>query len=210
MGTNSKRGTAPLILPAGRKDALSEAMAKGLGQAAETLTDLLNLPVLLKAPEVKAMSASELIRFFAEEGTEVGVTIRQRFSGRLSGAAAIAFSPKDSLFLIRTLVGIQHKLNHLSAADQTALAEMGNVILNAAVAVLADWWGEPVRMHLPDVALIRNGVDAVREILDAETGAYHALVLRIPLSIGGADPIVYLILLMPEAGMKRLFATARR
>lgn len=197
-------GLIPFVLTPFQKDAFTEVMNIAMGHAADALSVLLKRRVLLKVPEVELMTAAGLSAFFREELVQVGVTIRQRFSGLLNGAAALVFSSGHAALLVRTLIGVQQELRLLSTAEQTVLAEMGNIVLNAAVAVLADQCGERVRVSLPDVSLNVKGDEAARQLLGAVAGADMAFVLVSRLTIGDAELISYLVLLLPEEDVKRL------
>ena len=169
-----------------------------MGQAAEALSVLLKRRVRLKASEVELMTAAGLNAFFREELVQVGVTIRQRFSGGLNGVTAMVFSSGHVAFLVRTLVGIQQELSQLSSAEQSVLTEMGNIVLNAAIATLADNWDGRLKVSLPELSLNQKGDAAAQELLGAVAGADGAFVMVSRLAIGDAEMISYLIFLLPE------------
>lgn len=200
------QGLIPFLMSASEKDAFTEVMNIAMGQAAEALNALLARRVILKVPEVELMTASGLSAFFQEELVQVGVTMRQRFSGQLNGVAAMVFSSAHAMYLVRTLVDIQQELSRLSAAEQSVLMEMGNIVLNAAIAVLADQLGARVRMSLPDLTLNQEGSAAALQLLGSVAGADNAFVLVSRLTIGDAEMISYLILLMPEEDAQRLLS----
>lgn len=196
-------GLTPLILPASEKDAFTEIMNIAMGKAAEALSVLLKRRVYLKVPEIELMTSSTLIKFFEEELVQVGAVIRQRFSGRLNGSASMVFSSAHASFLVRTLSGIQQELSRLSSAEQSVLTEMGNIVLNSAIAVIADECGERLKVSLPRISLNQGGGVAALELIDTVAGADSALVLVSRLTIVDAEIISYLILLMPEENIKR-------
>ncbi|MEW6335096.1 MAG: hypothetical protein AB1558_12585 [Thermodesulfobacteriota bacterium] len=197
---------APAALSAGRTDGLAEVLDAVMGQAAGTISVLLNRRVLLKVPVIEHVTTPGLIAFFEEKLADVGVTIRQRYCGSLNGAAALAFSSENALSFVRALVGIEHELDRLSAADQAVLAEAGNIVLNAAIGVMADRCSSRLRISLPDVSLSRKGKDVALELLGAVAEAHSALVLMNRFSIGDLELTGYVILLMPEGDVKRLLA----
>jgi CheY-like chemotaxis protein/CheY-specific phosphatase CheX len=196
----------PLVLTAAQKDAFTEMMNVSMGKAAEALSVLMARRVFLMVPEVELMPAPSLMAFFREEIVQVGVTIRQSFSGNISGIASMVFSESHALFLVRTLVGIQMELSRLSVADQSVLTEMGNVVLNAAIAVLADQCGGRLKISLPVVQMNQEGGAAARHLLDGSGGADNALVLVSRLTIGNAEIISYLIIFLSEKDVKQLLS----
>ncbi|HQJ30868.1 MAG TPA: response regulator [Syntrophales bacterium] len=199
-------GRAGIRLTPAQQDAFTEVMNIAMGQAANALSVLLARRVLLRVPEVELMTDGELTAFCREEVVQAGMTIRQRFSGPLNGAAAMVFSAGHAAFLVRTLAGIQQELSRLSSAEQSVLTEMGNIVLNAAIAVLGDHARGRLRVSLPDVSLNLKGEDAAREILGSVAGTSNAFVLVSRLTIGTAELISYLIILMPEADVQTLLA----
>lgn len=196
----------PPVMTAAQKDAFTEVINVAMGQAAEALSVLLARRVLLKVPEVELMTTSGLTDFFRNELTQVGISVRQRFSGCINGTAAMVFSTPDAIRLVRSLLDIQLLLSRLSAAEQSALTEMGNVVLNAAIAVLADQCDERIRVSLPDISINRNDTATARELIHSVAGADNAIVLVSRLTIGETEMISYLILLLPEADVKRFLA----
>lgn len=202
----TSREKIPPVMSASQKDAFTEVMNVAMGQAAEALSVLLARRVLLKVPEVELMTASGLTDFLRNELIQVGISVRQQFSGCLDGTAAMVFSTPHAIHLVRSLLDIQLELSRLSAAEQSALTEMGNIVLNAAIAVLADQCDERIRVSLPDIAINRNGIATARELINSVAGADNAIVLVSRLTIGETEMISYLILLLPEADVKRLLA----
>ncbi len=197
-------GGVPSVLTARQEDALTEIMNLAMGQAADALSVLLNRRVLLKVPEVELMTAARLKDFFQEELVRVGVTVRQRFSGLLAGTAAMVFSAGHAAFLIRALMGIQMELGRLSSAEQSTLTEMGNIVLNAAIAVLANECGGRLRVGLPEISLDREGTAAAADLLSLGDGLDAAIVLVSRLTIGKTELVSYLCLMLPAAGVQIL------
>ncbi len=191
-------GLVPMVLTDAQRDAFTEVMNIAMGKAAAALSVLLQRPVRLKMPEVEVMSTEALTAFFREEIGGVGVMIRQDFFGDFIGKASLVFSGGHASFLVRKLTDLQQELGSLSTAEQTVLEEIGNIVLNAAVAVLADQCRKRVRMNLPSVSMHLKGDEAARELIGTENGAQNAIVLISRLSIGEWEMIGYLILLLDE------------
>jgi len=198
-------GRRPLgpLTPA-QHDAFTEMMNIAMGQAAQALSSLLERHVQLQVPRVQIMHASELEGFLEREAPEIGALVRQKFSGPLNGASALVFPRQHAVVLIRVLLGTARELEQLSAAEQTVLAEVGNVVLNAALARLADQIGVRVRVALPTVFLNQSAAEAARLILSSAPQADHAMVLLSLLRIGSVDLSVYLVVALPGADVQRL------
>ncbi|MEW6260853.1 MAG: response regulator [Thermodesulfobacteriota bacterium] len=191
------------------RQAFAELINQSMNRAASTLSELLAKPVILKIPEFDLMSATSLTSFFQNELVEVGVTVRQRFSGPMSGISAIVFTTAHAIYLVRALVGTKVELGKLSSAEQSVLTEMGNVVLNAAISVLADLGEGRTRISLPDLNMNLNGEEAARLLLTHITGNEKAFVFVSRLTIGDMELVSYLILLMSESEIHLLLDRVR-
>ncbi|HOK07886.1 MAG TPA: response regulator [Syntrophales bacterium] len=178
-------------------DAFCEIMNIAMGQAAEALGVLLRRRVRLMVPEVRMMRAEELGEFFRAEIPEVGVAIRQRFAGLVNGVAAMVFSEGQASFLLATLADIHKGSGRLSSEEQSVLTEMGNIVLNAAIAILADRLGTRLRIGLPVLALAETGDEEAKVLTETVPDGAGAFVLVSRLSVGEAELVSHLILLMP-------------
>ncbi|EKD39551.1 MAG: Chemotaxis protein, CheC family [uncultured bacterium] len=150
------------------------------------------------------MTAAELAYFFKEELVDVGVTMQQRFSGGFSGNVALVFSLVHAQQLVKTLVGAPLQLRKLSQAEQSALSELANIVLNAAIAVLADQRGERLKVSLPVLAINQAGEVAAQELLGTIRGAKNALILVNHLTIGDTEMIGYLVFLLASTELRHL------
>jgi len=133
------------------QDALAEIANMGVSRAATSLRQMLGEQVLLSVPSVHIVS-----RYTAAELVEGGnsprlVAVQQSFEGPFSGKALLIFPEKHSLELVRTIVGDDQSLEDVIDLEQEALAETGNVILNACLATIANVLRQSMRMSLPSV-----------------------------------------------------------
>lgn len=126
-----------LNLDADQNDALSEIFNIGMGQAAAALSSLINDEVLLSVPHVRILTVSEAAhQLNATDSTLYGV--RQPFRGVLNGDALLIFPGHKSLELVRMVAGNNVPAEELDAIEQDAMAEIGNVMLNACIASLSN------------------------------------------------------------------------
>jgi chemotaxis protein CheC len=121
-------------------DALAEIFNIGMGQAAAALSGLINDEVLLSVPHVRVLTVSEAAQQLnATQSTMYGV--RQPFRGALNGDALLIFPGHKSLELVRIVAGHAVPAEELSAIEQDAMTEIGNVMLNACIASLSGLLG---------------------------------------------------------------------
>jgi len=154
------------------KDALAEIANLGVSRAANSLRQMLGEQVFLTVPNVQIVGrqvASDLIGRGSRSPRFVAV--QQSFDGPFAGKALLIFPEEQSLELVRTIVGEQHSLEDVIDLEQEALAETGNVILNACLATIANLLRRTMNMSLP--AVIRGSGEA----LFRETAGNDNLVL---------------------------------
>ncbi len=197
-------GKPTIALTSYQRDVITELVNVAMGRSADNLSQLLNRRVVLRVPEVELMSAPNLKNFFQEEVGKVGVMVRQRFSGALSGVVALVFSSGVAERLIQTLANIGGKDGLISASQRSFLLEMGNIVLNAAISVLADFCHERFRVELPLLNMDLEAEEAIGEISRIVGANGAALVLVSRLSIGTEELIGYLIIMLPEGEVQRL------
>ncbi len=132
------------------RDALSEIANIGVSRAAASLRQMVGEQVLLSVPSVKIVSRKEAAELVGGSAPRL-VAVRQTFEGPFSGRAMLIFPEAHSLELVRSIVGPEHSLEDVIDLEQEALAETGNIILNACLATIANLLRKTMRMSLPSV-----------------------------------------------------------
>jgi chemotaxis protein CheC len=133
------------------RDAFAEIANMGVSRAATSLRQMLGEQVLLSVPAVHIVSR-ETAAQLAERGTGSRlVAVQQGFEGPFSGRALLIFPEAQSLELVRTILGGDQSLEDVIDLEHEALAETGNVILNACLATIANVLRKTMRMSLPTV-----------------------------------------------------------
>jgi chemotaxis protein CheC len=133
------------------QDALAEIANMGVSRAATSLRQMVGGEVLLSVPAVRIVTR-EAASHLVERGHETQlVAVQQSFDGPFAGRALLIFPAAQSLELVRSILGDQHSLEDVIDLEQEALAETGNVILNACLATIANVLRRTMRMSLPSV-----------------------------------------------------------
>jgi chemotaxis protein CheC len=133
------------------RDALAEIANMGVSRAATSLRQMVKEQVLLSVPAVNIVSRAEASRLVERGSVPRLVAVQQSFEGPFSGRALLIFPEAQSLELIRSILGEEHSLEDVIDLEQEALAETGNVILNACLATIANVLRQTMRMSLPSV-----------------------------------------------------------
>jgi chemotaxis protein CheC len=140
----------PVQLDAEQTDALSEIFNIGVGKAAAAMGHLMRDEVLLSVPHVSIFTVSEAAQRLGAAGqTMYGV--RQPFRGVFKGDALLIFPEGRSLEIVRIMAGQNVSGDDLSAIEQDAMAEVGNVMLNACIAALSDLLGNEFELSPPSI-----------------------------------------------------------
>jgi chemotaxis protein CheC len=174
------------------QDALAEIANMGVSRAATSLRQLVSEQVLLSVPAVKIVTreaASQLVQIGDAASL---IAVQQSFEGPFSGRALLIFPQAQSLELVRSIVGDEHSLEDVIDLEEEALAETGNIILNACLATIANVLRRTMRMSLPSI--LRGDGDALFDV-KASRGNL-VLFLYIDFTIKNRDIRGFIALLM--------------
>ena len=175
------------------QDALAEIANMGVSRAAASLRRVVGEQVLLSVPAVNIVSRRVASRMVEKGHSPKLVAVQQSFEGPFSGRALLIFPEAQSLELVRSIVGEEHSLEDVIDLEQEALAETGNIILNACLATIANVLRRTMRMSLPSI--VRGDGDT---LFDVREGSRDGLVLflYIDFTIKNRDVRGFIALLM--------------
>jgi chemotaxis protein CheC len=143
--------TSPIRLTDLQLDALTELVNLGVSNAATHLSEMVRGEVLLSVPRVSVVSREEAIQILRQRDAKQLIAVHQDFEGDIRGRALLIFPEAKSLELIRAIVGAELPLEDILELEQEALAETGNVLLNACLSTMANSLGRNLRISLPEV-----------------------------------------------------------
>lgn len=175
------------------RDALAELSNIAMARAATSLRQMIQNEVLLAVPSVEILTSAAATKLVAKPDNPKLVAVRQDFSGAFSGRALLIFPERNSLELVRAVVGRQLALEDIVELEDEALAETGNIILNSWVATIANLLKSALKMSLPIVIrgdsehMFQSATSSLVlflhirfEIRQKEIGGYVALLMDIP------------------------------
>jgi chemotaxis protein CheC len=174
------------------KDAFAEIANMGVSRAATSLRQMLGEQVLLSVPAVHIVTRATAAELVEGGSSKKLVAVQQSFEGPFSGRALLIFPEAQSLELVRTILGDEQSLEDVIDLEQEALAETGNVILNACLATIANVLRRSMRMSLPSV--IRG--DGATLFAQPPGGGDLVLFLYIDFTIKARDMRGFIALLM--------------
>ena len=149
--------------------------------------------VLLSVPAVNIVSRRAASRMVEKGHSPKLVAVQQSFEGPFSGRALLIFPEAQSLELVRSIVGEEHSLEDVIDLEQEALAETGNIILNACLATIANVLRRTMRMSLPSI--VRGDGDTLFDVRE-ESSDGLVLFLYIDFTIKNRDIRGFIALLM--------------
>ena len=132
-------------------DALVEIFNIGVGQAAASMSAIVNEEVRMSVPSISFMHRAAAAALLGAPGGEreriCGVS--QHYRGAFSTEAILMFPEDKSLEIVRLMVGEGVPLQELSEMEQEAMCEIGNIILNSCVGTLANLFQRELQGSLP-------------------------------------------------------------
>jgi chemotaxis protein CheC len=180
------------------RDALAELSNIAMAKAANSLRQMIQNEVLLAVPSVDVLTSEAATKLVAKPDNPKLVAVRQDFAGAFSGRALLIFPEKNSLELVRAVVGRQLALEDIVDLEDEALAETGNIILNSWVATIANLLKSALKMSLPIV--IRGDS---KHMFESATSS-HVLFLHIKFEIRQKEIGGYVALLMDIPSLDEL------
>jgi chemotaxis protein CheC len=182
-------------------DALGELVNIGVSRAAASLGTMVGEQVLLSVPSVMLVSRSRAAELISASRLDLLVAVRQEFHGDVSGRALLIFPEKNSLELVRAVAGEELSLEDILELEHEALAEIGNIILNACIATVANLLQRSLTMSLPEI--VRGTSDGLFD-LSVSLAEDVVLFVHINFSFKGRQVVGYVAMVMDFASLASL------
>lgn len=133
-------------------DALVELFNIGVGQAAAAMSEIVNETVAMSVPAISFLTRAAAAKLLASRSDGNGrlCGISQHYSGAFETQAILMFPEERSQEIVRLMVGETMPLAELSAMEQEAMSEIGNILLNSCVGALANLLGHELQGSLPN------------------------------------------------------------
>ncbi|QTA88041.1 chemotaxis protein CheC [Desulfonema magnum] len=138
-------------------DIITEILNIGMGEAANSLSKLVNTHILIKVPDVRVMQLADIHKYISDELDASGVYMSQIFTGYAKGKA-ILFYPKDcSVSLLNSLCGQTDKISDLTEVEIATLNEIGNMVIGSCMAEIANVLKSKISFEFPEVTVETSG-----------------------------------------------------
>ena len=191
------------------QDALAEVFNIGVGLAADVLSQMVNETVRLSVPLVELTSQEVASTQFHDRENRPLCAIRQTYSGEVTTDAILMFPEENSLELVRSMVGSDIPLEQLTEMEQDAMAEIGNIILNAVISQLSSTLGLSFDGSLPEVSMV-TGDTIFANFSAPGAGKASVLMLTIDFELSRRQVSGYLAFLLDIPSSEKLIARLDR
>ncbi|MRV76031.1 chemotaxis protein CheC [Duganella sp. FT92W] len=159
-------------------DALVEIFNIGVGQAAASMSGIVNEEVTMSVPSISFLNRAEAAMLLGGKNKHDQLQricgVSQHYEGAFQTEAILMFPEDKSLEIVRLMVGESVPLSELTEMEQEAMSEIGNIILNSCVGTLANLFQRELQGSLPVYH-----VGTSEEILSASGSAADSVVLML-------------------------------
>lgn len=130
-------------------DALVEIFNMGVGNAASAMSSIVNEEVTMSVPTITFQSRTDAASTLGNKESRRICGISQHYEGAFNTDAILMFPEEKSLEIVRLMVGESVSMEELTEMEQEAMSEIGNIILNACVGILANIFKHELQGSLP-------------------------------------------------------------
>jgi chemotaxis protein CheC len=183
-------------------DALTELVNLGVSRAAANLRDMVNEQVHLSVPSIRLVGRAEAVTMVGQRDNSKLVAVHQVFEGDITGRVLLIFPETKSLELVRAVIGGDMRLEEIIELEQEALAETGNIILNACMATIANQLERSLKMSLPEI--LRGDGPEFFELAPPPEAGDVVMFLYIDFSIRQREIDGYIVMLMDMPSLAAL------
>lgn len=159
-------------------DALVEIFNIGVGHAASALSDIVQEEVTMSVPTISFQDRATAASLLDNSESRRICGVRQHFEGAFSTEAILMFPEEKSLEVVRLMVGSTLSMQELTEMEQEAMSEIGNIILNACVGVLANIFEHDLQGSLPSYH-----IGSSSDLLSIDGGQKDDIVLMLHIDI---------------------------
>jgi chemotaxis protein CheC len=185
-----------------QRDALIEVFNIGVGQAANSMSQIVGEAIKLSVPIIEILpgdNKTEAISAIVRNPRICAVS--QDFTGGINSKAFLIFPEGKTREIVRRMVGESVSADELSEMEQEALSEIGNIILNSCFSSMSDLLYAEFHSSLPTYHL-----GLVGDVLTAQDSHDDnlLLLLHIDFSMPSDQINGYLVFLLTLPSFKAL------
>ena len=186
-----------------QRDALKEIGNIGSGNAATALSMLLQRRIDMSVPEVWMIDFNEVSKTIGSLDAAQAV-VYVKVEGEASGKAVFFFPLESAEIIVQSLFNSsEHPDLFTSEIAQSALKEVGNIMVSSFIIALTRFSGIPLQPSVPALAVDMAG--AILEAILLDEGELDDQVLFIDTQMSGIPQIEGQFIFLPDEGsLKKL------
>ena len=125
-------------------DVLAEYFNMGMGQAANSISQMLSREVMLSVPSVRFTSHEKTINEMNLNNEEVVVCVSEDFEGVFDGKAIMLFPEQDSQALIDFF-----NEEYNAQVEEDIMMEVGNILINSSLSTISNLLDSSYECNIP-------------------------------------------------------------
>ncbi len=169
------------------RDALAELGNIGVGKASTALSRMVGGTVLVSVPNVEIVPGDRLVAALEQALPGPLVAVSECLSGTFRGSAILLLPERSSLPLASAALPPDVPKEDAQELEAEALAEVGNIVLNSCLSLMANLLGTGIGTTLPSI--LRGPVARVLEGSGVETGSEaSAILFQVNFRLESQDP----------------------
>jgi len=192
-----------MVLTDFQNDALTELINIGYARAAGALSTLTGHRISLEVPKVAIHKIDKVAKALLTVLPGEVVTVNQVFSGPVAGNALLLLDGQAAALLSKLLTDRPSGSESLSLDEREVITEVGNILLNACLAVFGNLLKVHVtfsvpHLHVQSVEKVLRSMTIDSEMLD------HALMIHTRFHLRAENVSGYLVILLGVTSLERL------
>ncbi len=185
-----------------QSDLLKELFNLGIGGAANSLSQLVDQEIILSVPTILFETPEQLANRMGQDNEIFSVS--QAMNGPFAMHSVIVFRPEDSFDVVKQMLGQHLSDETLAELQSEALTEIGNIVLNACISVIAEALGESFTIQLP---IFRDSSTAsmLEETMEDGSDLLLSIVVKMELKKNAVNG--HLVFILNADSMNNLYKT---
>ena len=147
-------------------DLLKEIGNIGSGNAATSLSQMINMKVDMQVPNVEVMETEKVVELFTDQ-EEITVGVYIDFTGDIQGVILTLLDQKSAGVLIKALVGKEPENYMYNDMEKSVVQELGNIMTSGYVNAISMFSSLFMNKSIPSVS-----IDMVSSILSVPAVEY--------------------------------------
>lgn len=134
-------------------DIIREVINYGIGDAANSLSQLVSARVIIRMPDVRILDALAIDEYTQNLPTSEGICISQGFKGAGWGKTGLFYTNQSAASLLKAISGQVTEASALTVTDVAAFNEIGNIIMGSCLVGIGNLTDTRITFELPEAVL---------------------------------------------------------